>query len=56
VATTSRSTYPGAGGFATVGVNPAELLTPTLGAALLGAYAVVAVATGAIPMQRRDIA
>jgi signal transduction histidine kinase len=47
--------FPGAAGFATVGINPAESLTPTLGAALLGAYAVVAVVTGAILMQRRDI-
>jgi hypothetical protein len=31
-------------------------LTPILGAALLGGYALVAVATGAIVMQRRDIA
>ena len=38
--------FPGAAGFATVGINSAELLTPALGALLLGAYAVVAVATG----------
>ena len=48
--------FPGAAGFATVGINPAELLTPALGAALLGAYAMVAVAAGGILMQRRDIA
>jgi ABC-type transport system involved in multi-copper enzyme maturation permease subunit len=48
--------FPGAAGFAVVGINPAELLTPSLGAALLGAYALVAVATGAVLMQRRDIA
>jgi ABC-2 type transport system permease protein len=48
--------FPGAAGFATVGINSAELLTPALGAALLGAYAVVAVAAGGILMQRRDIA
>ena len=48
--------FPGAAGFAIVGINPAELLTPSLGAALLGGYALVAVATGAILMQRRDIA
>ena len=48
--------FPGAAGFAIVGINPAELLTPSLGAALLGGYALVAVATGAILMERRDIA
>ena len=48
--------FPGAAGFAIVGINPAELLTPILGAALLGGYALVAVATGAVLMQRRDIA
>lgn len=48
--------FPGAAGFATVGINPAELLTPALGATLLGAYAVVAVAAGGILMQRREIA
>jgi hypothetical protein len=48
--------FPGAAGFAVVGVNPADLLTPGLGALLLGGYALVAVATGAILMQRRDIA
>ena len=48
--------FPGAAGFATVGINSAELLTPALGALLLGAYAIVAVATGATLMQRRDIA
>jgi ABC-2 type transport system permease protein len=48
--------FPGAAGFAIVGINPAELLTPRLGAVLLGGYALVAVATGAVLMQRRDIA
>jgi hypothetical protein len=48
--------FPGAAGFAIVGINPAELLTPILGVALLGGYALVAVAIGAIVMQRRDIA
>jgi ABC-2 type transport system permease protein len=48
--------FPGAAGFALVGVNPAELLTPGRGALLLGAYAIVAVAAGALLMQRRDIA
>jgi len=47
--------FPGAAGFAIVGINPAELLTPVLGALLLGAYAVVAVAAGGVLMQRRDI-
>ena len=47
--------FPGAAGFAIVGINPAELLTPALGALLLGAYAVVAVAAGGVLMQRRDI-
>ena len=40
----------------TVGINSAELLTPAFGAMLLGAYALVAVTTGAVLMQRRDIA
>ena len=48
--------FPGAAGFAIVGINPADLLTPGLGAVLLGGYALVAVATGAVLMQRRDIA
>jgi hypothetical protein len=48
--------FPGAAGLAVVGVNPADLLTPGLGALLLVGYALVAVATGAILMQRRDIA
>jgi ABC-type transport system involved in multi-copper enzyme maturation permease subunit len=48
--------FPGAAGFAVVGLNPAELLTPGLGAVLLGGYALVAVATGAVLMRRRDIA
>jgi ABC-2 type transport system permease protein len=48
--------FPGAAGFAVVGINPAELLTPRLGAVLLGGYALVAVATGAVLMQHRDIA
>ena len=43
-------------GFAVVGLNPNDLLTPGVGALLLGAYALVAVATGAALMQRRDIA
>ena len=47
--------FPGAAGFAIVGINPAELLTPALGALLLGAYAVVTVAAGGVLMQRRDI-
>jgi ABC-2 type transport system permease protein len=47
--------FPGAAGFATVGINSAELLTPALGALLLGAYALVAVAIGAVLMERRDI-
>jgi ABC-2 type transport system permease protein len=48
--------FPGAAGFAVVGINSTELLTPAFGALLLGAYALVAVATGAVLMQRRDIA
>ena len=48
--------FPGAAGFAIVGLNPADLLTPGLGAVLLGGYALVAVATGAVLMRRRDIA
>jgi ABC-2 type transport system permease protein len=47
--------FPGAAGFAVVGINPAELLTPALGALLLGAYALVAVVAGGVLMQRRDI-
>jgi ABC-2 type transport system permease protein len=47
--------FPGAAGFAIVGINPADLLTPALGALLLGAYALVAVAAGGVLMQRRDI-
>jgi ABC-2 type transport system permease protein len=47
--------FPGAAGFAVVGINPAQLLTPSLGALLLGGYALVAVAAGAVLMQRRDI-
>jgi hypothetical protein len=47
--------FPGAAGFAVVGINPAELLAPGLGALLLGAYAAAAVAAGAILMRRRDI-
>jgi len=39
-----------------VGVNPADLLTPGLGAVLLSGYAVIAVATGAVLMRCRDIA
>jgi len=47
--------FPGAAGFAIVGINPADLLTPGLGALLLGSYAAVAVGVGAFLMQRRDI-
>jgi ABC-2 type transport system permease protein len=47
--------FPGAAGFAVVGINPTELLTPVLGGLLLGAYAVAAVAAGGVLMQRRDI-
>lgn len=46
----------GAAGFAVVGINQAELLTPSLGAMVLGGYALVAVVTGSVLMQRRDIA
>jgi ABC-2 type transport system permease protein len=48
--------FPGAAGFSVVGINSVELLTPALGAALLGAYALVAIAAGGFLMQRRDIA
>ena len=47
--------FPGAAGFAIVGINAADLLTPSLGAVLLGGYALAAVATGAVLMQRRAI-
>jgi ABC-2 type transport system permease protein len=47
--------FPGAAGFALVGINAAELLTPSLGAVMLAGYALVALATGAVLMQRRDI-
>lgn len=47
--------FPGAAGFAVVGINSTDLLTPALGALLLGAYAAVTVAAGAVLMQRRDI-
>lgn len=47
--------FPGAAGFAIVGINPADLLTPGLGAVLLGSYAAVALGVGAVLMQRRDI-
>jgi ABC-2 type transport system permease protein len=47
--------FPGAAGFAIVGINPADLLTPAVGALLLGGYAVAAVAAGAVLMLRRDI-
>ncbi|HET8526096.1 MAG TPA: ABC transporter permease [Actinomycetota bacterium] len=47
--------FPGAAGFAVVGINPADVLTPALGALLLGAYAAASVTAGAILMQRRDI-
>jgi ABC-type transport system involved in multi-copper enzyme maturation permease subunit len=46
--------FPGAAGFAIVGINPADLLTPGLGALLLGSYAAVAIGVGAVLMQRRD--
>jgi hypothetical protein len=48
--------FPGAAGFAVVGINPAELLAPSLGAVLLGEYALVAIAPGAVLIQIRDIA
>src|SRR5512132_1919298 len=48
--------FPGAAGLAVVGVNPADLLTPGLGALLLGGYALVAVATGGVWRRRGDIA
>src|SRR5262245_46164053 len=47
--------FPGAAGFAVVGINATQLLAPAAGAMLLGGYALVAVATGAVLMQRRDI-
>ena len=47
--------FPGAAGFAVVGINSTELLTPTLGTLLLGAYAAVAIAAGGVLMRRRDI-
>jgi ABC-2 type transport system permease protein len=47
--------FPGAAGFAIVGINAADLLAPSLGAVLLGGYAVAAVAAGGVLMQRRDI-
>lgn len=47
--------FPGAAGFAVVGINPVELLSPSQGAVLLGGYSLVALATGAVLMQRRDI-
>src|SRR5262245_62866440 len=47
--------FPGAAGFAVVGINSTELLTPPIGALLLGTYALVAVAAGGVLMQRRDI-
>ena len=47
--------FPGSAGFAVVGINPAELLTPALGALLLGTYALIAVAAGGVLMHRRDI-
>ena len=49
--------FPGAAGFAIVGINPADLLTPASRCACCSAATrVVAVATGAVLMQRRDIA
>jgi ABC-2 type transport system permease protein len=47
--------FPGAAGFAIVGINSASLLTPGLAALLLGAYALAAVTLGGVLMQRRDI-
>ena len=47
--------FPGAAGFAIVGINPADLLTPGMGALLLDGYAFAAVAAGSVLMQRRDI-
>ena len=47
--------FPGAAGFAVVGINSTDLLRPAVGALLLGAYAMAAVAAGAVLMQRRDI-
>ena len=47
--------FPGAAGFSVVGIDSNDLLTPALGALLLGTYAAVAVAAGAVLMQRRDI-
>jgi hypothetical protein len=47
--------FPGAAGFAIVGINPADLLTPGVAGLLLGSYAFVAVAGGTVMMQRRDI-
>ena len=48
--------FPGAAGFAIVGINSADMLTPGWGAVLLGGYAFFAIAIGAALMQRRDIA
>jgi ABC-type transport system involved in multi-copper enzyme maturation permease subunit len=48
--------FPGAAGLAFVGINPADVLTPVLGALVLSCYAVLAVTGGAVLMQRRDIA
>jgi ABC-type transport system involved in multi-copper enzyme maturation permease subunit len=48
--------FPGSAGFAFVGINANDVLTPVAGAAVLIGYAVLAVGTGAVLMQRRDIA
>ena len=48
--------FPGAAGFAFVGINPEELLTPALGALVLSTYALLAITAGGILMQHRDIA
>ena len=48
--------FPGSAGFAFVGINPGAGFTPAIGAAVLAAYAFVAVLAGGALMQRRDIA
>jgi hypothetical protein len=48
--------FPGSAGFAFVGINANDVLTPVAGAAVLIGYAVLAVVAGAVLMQRRDIA
>ncbi len=47
--------FPGEAGFAVVGINPADVLSPGLGALVLGGYALVAIAAGGAMMRRRDI-